>query len=123
MTLIGTAYNLAPIGAWFPPFIETAIAASIFYMAIEGNPPDDLAHVAVRSGLAGGGRRIRTLGPPRRRSLLPRFWPNPMRTRFPPTEPVPAGIANGRDACGGLPHTTGESTANRDIGGLPSIAI
>ena len=39
MTLIGTAYNLAPIGAWFPPFIETAIAASIFYMAIEGNPP------------------------------------------------------------------------------------
>jgi len=34
-TLIGTAYNLAPIGAWFPPFIEAAIAASIFYMAIE----------------------------------------------------------------------------------------
>jgi hypothetical protein len=62
VTLIGTAYNLAPIGAWFPPFIETAIAASIFYMAIEG-PPDDLANVAVRSGLAGGGRWIRTLGP------------------------------------------------------------
>jgi hypothetical protein len=59
VTLIGTAYNLAPIGAWFPPFIETAIAASIFYMAIEGNPPN----VAVRSGLAGGGSRIRTLGP------------------------------------------------------------
>jgi hypothetical protein len=39
VTLIGTAYNLAPIGAWFPPFIETAIAASIFYMAIEGTPP------------------------------------------------------------------------------------
>ena len=39
MTLIGTAYNLAPIGAWFPPFIETAIAASIFYMAIKGKPP------------------------------------------------------------------------------------
>jgi hypothetical protein len=35
VTLIGTAYNLAPIGAWFPPFIEAAIAASIFYMAIE----------------------------------------------------------------------------------------
>ena len=33
--MIGTAYNLAPIGAWFPPFIEAAIAASIFYMAIE----------------------------------------------------------------------------------------
>jgi hypothetical protein len=35
VTLIGTAYNLAPVGAWFPPFIEAAIAASIFYMAIE----------------------------------------------------------------------------------------
>src|SRR5215471_3069104 len=35
ITLIGTAYNMAPIGAWFPPFIEAAIAASIFYMAIE----------------------------------------------------------------------------------------
>jgi len=35
VTLIGTPYNLAPIGAWFPPFIEAAIAASIFYMAIE----------------------------------------------------------------------------------------
>ena len=35
VTLIGTAYNLAPIGAWFPPFIEAAIAASIFYIAIE----------------------------------------------------------------------------------------
>jgi len=35
VTLIGTAYNLAPIGAWFPPFVETMIAASIFYMAIE----------------------------------------------------------------------------------------
>jgi hypothetical protein len=35
ITLIGTAYNLAPIGPWFPPFIEAAIAASIFYMAIE----------------------------------------------------------------------------------------
>src|SRR5262249_13898107 len=35
MTLLGTAYNLAPVGTWFPPFVETAIAASIFYMAIE----------------------------------------------------------------------------------------
>jgi hypothetical protein len=35
VTLIGTAYNLAPVGAWFPPFIEAAIAASIFDMAIE----------------------------------------------------------------------------------------
>lgn len=35
ITLIGTAYGLAPPGSWFPPFIETAIAASIFFMALE----------------------------------------------------------------------------------------
>jgi HupE / UreJ protein len=35
ITLIGTAYNLAPLGPWFPPFVEAAIAATIFYMAIE----------------------------------------------------------------------------------------
>jgi hypothetical protein len=35
ITLIGTAYNLAPAAAWFPPFVEAAIAATIFYMAIE----------------------------------------------------------------------------------------
>ena len=34
-TLIGSAYGLAPTGAWFPPFVETAIAASIVYMALE----------------------------------------------------------------------------------------
>jgi hypothetical protein len=34
-TLIGTAYHLAPAGEWFPPFVETAIAASILYMAVE----------------------------------------------------------------------------------------
>ena len=35
VTLIGTAYNLAPSGNWFPPFVETAIAMSIVYMAVE----------------------------------------------------------------------------------------
>jgi hypothetical protein len=34
-TLLGAAYGFAPRGAWFPPFVETAIAASIFYMALE----------------------------------------------------------------------------------------
>lgn len=34
-TLIGSAYNLAPSGPWFPPFVEAAIAASIVYMALE----------------------------------------------------------------------------------------
>src|SRR5206468_6951875 len=34
-TLIGSAFRLAPAGSWFPPFVETAIAASIVYMALE----------------------------------------------------------------------------------------
>ena len=35
VTLFASAFHLAPKGAWFPPFVETAIAASILYMAIE----------------------------------------------------------------------------------------
>ncbi|HUF72606.1 MAG TPA: HupE/UreJ family protein [Gammaproteobacteria bacterium] len=35
LTLIGSAYGLAPDVLWFTPLIETLIAASIFYMAIE----------------------------------------------------------------------------------------
>ncbi len=35
ITLIASAYNLAPDALWFPPLIETLIALSIFYMAIE----------------------------------------------------------------------------------------
>jgi HupE/UreJ protein len=35
VTLIGSAVGLAPAGAWFPPFVETAIALSIVYMALE----------------------------------------------------------------------------------------
>ena len=35
ITLIASAYNLAPEGLWFPPLIETLIAASIVYMALE----------------------------------------------------------------------------------------
>jgi hypothetical protein len=34
-TLVGSAFGLAPTGAWFPPFVETMIAASIVYMALE----------------------------------------------------------------------------------------
>ena len=34
-TLLGSAFDLAPSGSWFPPFVETAIAASIVYMALE----------------------------------------------------------------------------------------
>ncbi len=35
ITLIASAYNLAPDAAWFPPLIETLIAVSIVYMALE----------------------------------------------------------------------------------------
>jgi hypothetical protein len=35
ITLIASAYNLAPDGLWFPPLIETLIAVSIVYMALE----------------------------------------------------------------------------------------
>jgi hypothetical protein len=35
ITLIASAYNLAPDMLWFPPLIETLIAASIVYMALE----------------------------------------------------------------------------------------
>jgi hypothetical protein len=35
VTLIGSAYGIAPDALWFTPLVETAIAASIFYMALE----------------------------------------------------------------------------------------
>jgi hypothetical protein len=35
ITLIASAYDMAPDALWFPPFIETMIAISIVYMALE----------------------------------------------------------------------------------------
>ena len=35
MTLIASAYNFGPDALWFPPLIETLIAVSIVYMALE----------------------------------------------------------------------------------------
>ena len=35
MTLIAAAFGFAPQGLWFPPLVETLIAASIVYMALE----------------------------------------------------------------------------------------
>jgi hypothetical protein len=35
VTLIASAYGMAPDGLWFPPLIETLIAISILYMAFE----------------------------------------------------------------------------------------
>jgi hypothetical protein len=53
VTLIGTAYNLAPAGAWFAPLIETGIAASIVYMALENIVGADLRHRWIIAGLFG----------------------------------------------------------------------
>jgi hypothetical protein len=52
-TLIGSAYNLAPSGAWFPPFVETAIAASIVYMALENIVGANLRRRWLLTGLFG----------------------------------------------------------------------
>jgi uncharacterized membrane protein len=35
VTLVASAYDLAPDSLWFPPLVEMLIAASIFYMALE----------------------------------------------------------------------------------------
>ncbi len=35
ITLIASAFDLAPGGLWFPPLVETLIAISILYMALE----------------------------------------------------------------------------------------
>jgi hypothetical protein len=35
ITLIASAFNVAPDALWFPPLVETLIAASIVYMALE----------------------------------------------------------------------------------------
>jgi hypothetical protein len=53
VTLLGTAYNLGPRGAWFPPFVETAIAASIVYMALENVVGTDLRRRWMVTGLFG----------------------------------------------------------------------
>ncbi len=52
-TLLGTAFNLAPSGAWFPPFVETAIAASIVYMALENIMGVDVERRVLITGLFG----------------------------------------------------------------------
>src|SRR5437879_5425877 len=52
-TLLGTAFNLAPSGAWFPPFVETAIAASIVYMALEDIMGVNLERRVLITGLFG----------------------------------------------------------------------
>lgn len=44
ITLIAAAYGLTPSGLWFPPLVETLIAASIVYMAIGNILRPDVEH-------------------------------------------------------------------------------
>ena len=53
ITLLGSAYGLAPAGRWFPPFVEAAIAASIFYMALENIVKLDFQHRWMITGFFG----------------------------------------------------------------------
>jgi hypothetical protein len=64
ITLIASAYNLAPDALWFPPLVETLIAMSIVYMAIEnivfansGTPsaqsPQSISSATSSAGFAG----------------------------------------------------------------------
>jgi hypothetical protein len=52
-TLIGSAFHLAPGGAWFPPFVEMTIAASIVYMALENIMGINLARRMLITGMFG----------------------------------------------------------------------
>ncbi len=53
VTLIGTAFGLAPHARWFPPFIEMAIAVSIVYMAVENIVGPNLKRRWIVAGLFG----------------------------------------------------------------------
>jgi len=52
-TLIGAAFGLAPTGMWFPPFVETMVAASIVYMALENIIGVDIVRRVLLTGLFG----------------------------------------------------------------------
>ncbi len=57
ITLLTSAFGLAPDALWFPPLIETLIAASIVYMALENIASEKVRHrwiVAFAFGLVHG---------------------------------------------------------------------
>jgi HupE/UreJ protein len=57
ITLLGSVYDFAPAGEWFPPLVETLIAVSIVYMALENILGVDLRHrwlIALLFGLVHG---------------------------------------------------------------------
>ena len=52
-TLIGSAFDLVPAGSWFPPLVETTIAASIVFMALENIMGVDFSRRMLVTGLFG----------------------------------------------------------------------
>ncbi len=63
ITLIASAYNYAPGALWFPPLIETLIAMSIVYMALE--------NIVLRStDAAGASSGIAAIATPQRRWII-----------------------------------------------------
>ena len=61
ITLIASAFDLAPRALWFPPLIETLIALSIVYMAIENMMASTFAHRWVVAFGVRPGARLRLL--------------------------------------------------------------
>jgi len=53
ITLIASAYGTVPAGAWFPPLVETLIALSIVYMALENIVAPNLKRRWVITGAFG----------------------------------------------------------------------
>jgi hypothetical protein len=60
ITLVGSAFGLAPDSLWFPPLVETLIAASIVYMALEQIVK--ASGGALRSSGGPSARSTRTMG-------------------------------------------------------------
>ena len=70
VTLIASAYNLAPDSLWFPPLVETLIAVSIVYMAFE-----NIVAAARRTDATGVAGATDVAGSPEiDRGLIDRRW-------------------------------------------------
>ena len=79
ITLVASAFDLAPSALWFPPLIETFIATSIVYMALENI-------VGPAQGAVDGRLRVR---PRARLRVLLRVAGNPAVRGFPSADLAP----------------------------------
>jgi hypothetical protein len=75
VTLIASAYGMAPGGLWFPPLVETLIATSIVFMALENIIGAVGGRLAVRAGTASAAPADSSAdGRARQASYLDRRW-------------------------------------------------